>query len=150
LDRINFVNLNHLKKNPPGNEAVQAENGNWVQAANLRIFLEISEEEVFPKTEKIKTPGQNETKRKKSRTRIPQQTKVRAVLQKEINNRCPFCPSEEVGHFEIHHIDENPGNNTTSNLMLVCPTCHSKINKGDIKKEAVAKRKKQLKIISNC
>jgi hypothetical protein len=63
--------------------------------------------------------------KKKVRKTIPQEKKVRAVLQKEINSQCPFCPSEEVGHFEIHHIDENPSNNSQTNLLLVCPTCHS-------------------------
>lgn len=70
---------------------------------------------------------------KKIRKTIPQEKKIRAVLQKEINSQCPFCPSEDVGHFEIHHIDEDPSNNEINNLLLLCPTCHSKITKGDIK-----------------
>lgn len=48
---------------------------------------------------------------KKYRKSIPQHNKVRAELQKEINSRCPFCNNDDVGHFEIHHIDENPSNN---------------------------------------
>ncbi len=68
----------------------------------------------------------------KSRNTIPQKTKVRAELQKEIDSVCPFCVSQDVGHFEIHHIDENPSNNILENLILICPTCHSKITKGDI------------------
>ncbi|MFM9909208.1 MAG: HNH endonuclease [Chitinophagaceae bacterium] len=69
---------------------------------------------------------------KKIRKPIPQEKKVRAFLQKEINSQCPFCPSEDVGYFEIHHIDEDPSNNEINNLLLLCPTCHSKITKGDI------------------
>lgn len=68
---------------------------------------------------------------KKTRTKIPLYNKVKAELQQEINSSCPFCKSKDVGHFEIHHIDENPSNNQSLNLILVCPTCHSKITKGD-------------------
>jgi len=83
-------------------------------------------------------------KEKKSRTRIPKEAKIRAMLQKEINSICPFCTSHEVGHFQIHHIDENPSNHEFYNLFLVCPTCHSKINKGDIKMEEVLEKKKSV------
>ncbi len=38
----------------------------------------------------------------------------------------------DVGDFDIHHIDENSSNHCISNLLPVCTTCHSKINKGDI------------------
>lgn len=81
---------------------------------------------------------------KKNRQRIPQETKVRAQLQQEINSGCPFCDNREVGHFQIHHIDENPQNNLVSNLILICPTCHSKITKGDISQKEVKNIKSQL------
>lgn len=59
---------------------------------------------------------------KKIRTRIPKENKLRAELQKEIGSTCPFFNSEDVGHFEIHHIDENPSNNevnaTLSNMSF--------------------------------
>lgn len=78
---------------------------------------------------------------KKIRTTIPQLNKVRAILQQEINSKCPFCSNTDVGHFEIHHIDENPNNNTLDNLLLLCPICHSKITKKDILIEDVLKVK---------
>lgn len=81
---------------------------------------------------------------KKTRLSIPKQAKVRAELQKEIGSICPFCTSEDVGHFEIHHMDEDPSNNLTSNLLLLCPTCHSKITKGDIGTAVVLRRKIEL------
>lgn len=81
----------------------------------------------------------------KKRSHIPQKNKVRSELQKEINSKCPFCDNEDVGHFEIHHIDEDPSNNIKSNLLLLCPTCHSKITKGDITTEQVKKQKENLK-----
>ena len=76
----------------------------------------------------------------KNRKNIPQKNKVRAELQKEIDCLCPFCDNDDVGHFEIHHIDEDPSNNENTNLILICPTCHSKITKGDISKKEVAQR----------
>jgi len=84
---------------------------------------------------------------KKVRTKIPQLAKLKANLQKEIGSICPFCDNEEVGHFEIHHIDENPSNNEIGNLLLLCPTCHSKITKGDIGEIDVYKKK--ISLISN-
>ncbi len=91
--------------------------------------------------------------KKKTRTSIPQKAKVRAELQREIESQCPFCDSIEVGQFQIHHIDENPANNQMINLLLLCPTCHSKITKGDIsqvevltkKIEVLSREKKSLK-----
>lgn len=81
---------------------------------------------------------------KKARTSIPQLAKVRATLQKEIQSQCPFCENDEVGHFEIHHIDEDPSNNDATNLLLLCPICHSKITKGDISMADTYKRKVSL------
>jgi len=78
-----------------------------------------------------------EKKSKKSRARIKQATKVRSILQQEINSTCPFCNDYEVAHFQIHHIDENPENNEILNLLLLCPNCHSKITKGDISMQEV-------------
>jgi len=82
---------------------------------------------------------------KKKRTSIPQITKVRAKLQKEIDSACPFCNNEDVGHFQIHHIDEDPSNNELINLLLLCPTCHSKITKKDISKQVVINKKISLR-----
>jgi len=64
-----------------------------------------------------------------TRTKIPQESRVKAELQKEIGSRCPFCPSEDVGHFQIHHIDENSSNNNPKNLLFLCQPCHSKFTK---------------------
>lgn len=86
---------------------------------------------------------------KKTRKRIPKENKVRAELQKEVNSVCPFCNSEDVGHFEIHHIDEDPSNNDINNLLLLCPLCHSKITKGDITNIEVFKKKLELVTTSN-
>lgn len=79
---------------------------------------------------------------KKKRVSIPNKTK--ALLQKEIHSKCPFCPSEDVDHFEVHHIDENPENNALENLLMLCPLCHSKITKNDISYQKVIDKKQSL------
>jgi hypothetical protein len=82
----------------------------------------------------------------KSRKSIPQKTK--SLLQQEINSICPICDDSTVDHFEIHHIDENPENNSQENLLMLCPICHSKITKGDISPEEVNLIKNYLSIKS--
>tara|TARA_R110002126_G_scaffold57927_7_gene153254 strand:- start:5514 stop:6341 length:828 start_codon:yes stop_codon:yes gene_type:complete len=87
----------------------------------------------------------NKLSKKKRRIAIPQKNKIRAELQKEIGSICPFCPNEDVGVFQIHHIDEDPSNNKFINLLLLCPTCHSKITKEDISKQDVIDKKLNLR-----
>ena len=70
--------------------------------------------------------------------------RIRAALQKEIVSSCPFCENTEVEHFEVHHIDEDHGNNDRANLLMLCPLCHSKITKGDITVDEVILRKQEL------
>ena len=86
----------------------------------------------------------NEKAGKKIRVKIPKENKIRAELQKEIDSKCPFCDNTDVGHFEIHHIDEIPAHNEPGNLMLLCPICHSKITKEDISQAEVVNKKKEL------
>lgn len=80
----------------------------------------------------------------KTRKSIPQKTK--ALLQQEINSQCPICDDSNVDHFEIHHIDENPENNASENLLMLCPICHSKVTKADIGEEEVRQIKTYLMI----
>ncbi|MBF4471529.1 HNH endonuclease signature motif containing protein [Flavobacterium sp. HJJ] len=86
--------------------------------------------------------GKSNSSSGKPRKTIP--TKTRAILQKEIKSKCPICPNEDVEHFHIHHIDENPLNNEFSNLLMLCPICHSKITKNDILYETVKMIKENL------
>jgi len=81
---------------------------------------------------------------KKNRSKIKQATKIRSLLQREINSTCPLCDNIDVEHFQIHHIDENPGHNHIENLILICPNCHSKITKGDILQKFVEQTKLNL------
>ena len=65
----------------------------------------------------------------------------RARLQKEIGSICPFCPDDDVAHFEVHHIDGDRSNDSIANLIMICRKCHSKITKGEILEDKVRKKK---------
>lgn len=42
--------------------------------------------------------------------------------------KCGWCEKPENSEFtpcELHHIDGNPENHSLSNLILLCPNCHS-------------------------
>ena len=112
------------------------------------------DEKVLIKLQRIKEKSNSEdikpqklpnTKKK----RITISFKNRSLLQKEINSECPFCDSRDVDHFQVHHIDENSENNQLSNLLMICPLCHSKITKGDISQDEVINKKQVLKQDSN-
>lgn len=70
--------------------------------------------------------------------------RVRALLQKEINSKCPFCSNEDVDTFEVHHLNEHPDDDRFDNELMVCPICHSKINVGTIPRNAVFQKKYEL------
>lgn len=57
----------------------------------------------------------------------------RQVLLEESSYFCEVCGNKEwLGEpiwLEIHHIDGNNKNNVRENLMVVCPNCHSSIDK---------------------
>jgi len=133
LDGKTFIDLKSFKNRPLHSDTIQAENGSWVNVDSYHVFLDHNDKQLFDK------------RRKKMRKPIPQKRKIVAELQQAIGSKCPFCNNTDVGHFEIHHVDENPNNNIKSNLLLVCPTCHSKINKGDIKQKTVIKIKSELR-----
>jgi predicted HNH restriction endonuclease len=57
----------------------------------------------------------------------------RKVLLEEAKNSCEVCKNNEwLGKqiwLEIHHIDDDNKNNKRENLLIVCPNCHSAIDK---------------------
>ena len=72
---------------------------------------------------------------------------IRHYLCDKYNNKCAICGWDKVNPFtgicplEIEHIDGNYMNNSESNLILLCPNCHSLTstykgaNKGNGRKE---------------
>lgn len=75
--------------------------------------------------------------------------RMRALLQKEIDSCCPFCGSQEVDTFEVHHMNDNPEDDRLDNEIMVCPTCHSKITVGTIPRNDVYRKKYELVEASN-
>jgi len=51
---------------------------------------------------------------------------LRPLVMKRDGQRCVLC--EETEKLEVHHIDENPLNNRTANLVTLCRPCHEKVH----------------------
>jgi 5-methylcytosine-specific restriction endonuclease McrA len=68
---------------------------------------------------------------------VPRSLRTELLLRcKGICERCKKVDFYKEGvkpHF--HHIDGNPKNNKPSNLIVVCPNCHSKLHKWKMMKE---------------
>src|SRR6056300_1102385 len=53
-------------------------------------------------------------------------------VRQEFGNRCARCKlsgDEDDIALQVHHIDENPGNNALENLIPLCSRCHLQIEK---------------------
>ena|SRR5689334_7956437 len=60
-----------------------------------------------------------------NKTRLP----IRADVSDEVlyrnDHTCCIC-NEPRKHVQIHHLDEDPGNNNMTNLAVLCLHCHSR------------------------
>lgn len=56
-----------------------------------------------------------------SRNRVSIPTKTADKVLKEYNHRCAKCGADNP---QLHHIDEDPSNNDSLNLIPLCPNCH--------------------------
>ncbi len=70
--------------------------------------------------------------------------RMRARLQREIGSECPFCGSQEVDTFEVHHLNEDPSDDRFENELMVCPICHAKITAGTISRDETMAKKVEL------
>ena len=67
---------------------------------------------------------------------------IRKVILFDRKNTCEICGYNEHSFcMDIHHIDENPRNNSLDNLALLCVMCHRKLHKGfvTLKEENVSR-----------
>jgi hypothetical protein len=71
------------------------------------------------KGKKAPLVGKQPRASRKSRLAVPRVTadKVKALFR----HRCAVCAAP---YMELHHIDEDPGNNDEKNLILLCSNCH--------------------------
>jgi len=76
-----------------------------------------------------------------SRTKIS--SYIKKKLQRDINSMCPFCGTDKVEIFEIHHMDNDPSNSVESNLLMLCANCHNEVTKGIITIDQVQEAKKK-------
>ena len=70
---------------------------------------------------------------------------IRRELIIETGNKCsmPNC-SHETG-LEIHHVDQNPSNNSLDNLLLLCAVHHAQATKGTLDQKTCRLIKANLK-----
>lgn len=66
---------------------------------------------------------------------------MRPLILKRDGNCCVLCQSKEP--LNVHHIDENPLNNRSTNLVTLCWDCHMKAHFSD-QKEAMFSQLKTL------
>lgn len=70
----------------------------------------------------------------KVRVSIP--TATRQQVYARAGGRCERPRCSYHGKLHIHHIDENPSNNSPTNLLAVCPNCHARIHDGSFSIDA--------------
>lgn len=66
---------------------------------------------------------------------------LRARAEKYRGKKCQLCGA--MDRLQVHHLDQNPANNTPENLTTLCASCHSKWHwthgKKSLKRQAVCK-----------
>ncbi len=70
----------------------------------------------------------------KIRSSVP--SEVQRLVKVEAGHRCSMPNCGATSALEIHHIDDNTGNNDQSNLLLLCAVCHSHVTKGELDQKA--------------
>jgi len=59
----------------------------------------------------------------------PQWKEIARQVRIRDNMTCQMCGRKVFGKdAHVHHIDENRQHNDMSNLILLCPHCHSKVH----------------------
>jgi predicted nucleic acid-binding Zn ribbon protein len=59
------------------------------------------------------------------RDKAREQRAIKLRLIKERGNTCERCGYHRFPIIEVHHRDRNRQNNSSENLMLLCPNCHT-------------------------
>jgi len=108
---------------------------------------EVPKPQYIKKKESAVGLGFDEEKESNRKERVPIKTSLKRELFDRAGNACQHC-----GHtfgLDIHHIDENPANNSKTNLIVLCANCHRMvggISKIALKNEAVKSYKKSKTI----
>lgn len=74
-----------------------------------------------------------------SNKRVGNKTLIRALIKSGREYKCELCSIKEWRSnkltLEVHHLDSNCHNNNIENLQILCPNCHSQIEKLKNKKD---------------
>lgn len=75
---------------------------------------------------------------------LSRNSNYRDFALREHGAKCAICGfDDDVDMLEVHHIDENRDNNTSENLIPLCPMCHKKLT---IHKYRLINREQIIKI----
>lgn len=88
------------------------------------IYIDIDPSELdpislIPKIKRRSRPGR--------KLRIPVPTKIRNEILSEKQSMCEECGMYDAN--QIHHINNDPADNSKTNLQLLCYNCHLKYHK---------------------
>ena len=75
-------------------------------------------------------------KKKTKRTPIPENVKKKALMRS--GRYCQYCRKDLLRNRlmpTFHHIDGNASNHHLNNIIVLCPDCHNKADRGVITKE---------------
>ena len=86
------------------------------------------------------------------RMRITPSKSQQKIVIKNCKNKCVICgkPYKDRDDFDFHHINGDKGKTETPNLVLVCLSCHRKINtkaKSDLKDYKIKSQRLESKTI---
>jgi HNH endonuclease len=70
-----------------------------------------------------------------SRVSIPAAVRRDVLIEASYRYAVPRCLTAIA--IDVHHIDEDPSNNDPSNLIALCPTCHSAFHRKTYSVEAI-------------
>jgi 5-methylcytosine-specific restriction endonuclease McrA len=95
----------------------------------------------------LREPDSNSDR--KRRKPIPDSLRHELILR--CKGRCELCGLDfyKAGITpEIHHKDGNPRNNKPSNLIVLCPNCHTKVQRALEKTKKTERRRSKRKEVS--
>jgi len=112
----------------------------------------VNESKICPSCKKIFTKEETYKDRKYEKHLIERDWKKRRFCSNECNMKyyssqfyrkfenkleqgCIVCKYNDFPILELHHIDKDRKNNSTTNVVVLCPNCHKKVHKGFITPE---------------
>lgn len=143
-------NTTILETLPSGN--IEEDIYNLQTQSSVEEVENLPEEQLLKKIEEKSKSNekaiQGMVKRKRAVSSYQRDPQIGGWLQSLYQNKCQICgdsfiiPSTRKHYSEHHHIVpvSNGGKNTKENIIVVCPTCHKKFDRGFLKADLQNKK----------